>query len=165
MADAQPVGPKPTRIEPPITETSAPFWDATRREQLVLQWCTECDRPIWFPREVCPRCMSSSLEWRPASGRGEVYSFTVENKPGPRSPFLGSPRRDASDAEEDEPQAESPYGGRYTIALIALEEGVRLMSNVVGDPDAVAVGRAVTVTWEPLSDGRNLPLFALAESG
>jgi uncharacterized protein len=165
MSDAAANAPKPTRIEPPVTETSAPFWDATRREELVLQWCTECDQAIWFPREVCPRCMNSTLDWRPASGRGEVYSFTVEHKPGPRSPFFGAARRDASDADVDEPAAESPYGGRYTIALIALAEGVRLMSNVVGDPEAVAVGRPVEVTWEPLSDGRNLPLFALVEPG
>jgi len=49
----------------------------------------------------------------------------------------------------------------YAVALIDLDEGVRMMSNVVGiEPDDVKIGMDVTVTWEPLSDGRNLPLFA-----
>lgn len=128
-----------TRFEPPPTETSAPFWDATRDRRFVLQWCTACDAPIWYPREVCPRCMGSRLEWRPATGRGVVYAVTVEHKP--QNPGLA---------------ALAPY----TIALIDLEEGVRMMSTVVGvPPETVRIGADVDVAWEPLADGRNLPVF------
>ena len=127
------------RFEPPADETSAPFWDATRDRRLVLQWCTGCEKPIWYPREVCPRCMGSRLEWRPASGRGVVYAVTVERKP--QNPGLA---------------ALAPY----TVTLIDLDEGVRMMSSVVGvDPEAVRIGAEVDVTWEALSDGRNLPVF------
>lgn len=121
-------------IEPPTSEVSEPFWDATREQRLVLQWCTSCEAPIFYPREACPRCLGFDLEWRPASGRGSVYAVSVQ--PG------------RGDAES------------YAVALVELEEGVRLMTNIVGcPPDEVAVGTAVQVTWEALSDGRNLPLF------
>lgn len=131
------------RFEPPVTETSTPFWDASRERRLLLQWCESCAQPIWYPREVCPRCMGSALEWRPASGRGVVYAVTVERKP--QNPGLASI-------------------APYTVALIDLEEGVRMMSSVVGtDPDAVRVGDPVQISWEPLADGRNLPMFERAE--
>jgi len=128
---------EPRRIEPPVTPTSQPFWDATRERSFLLQWCRECGQAIFFPREVCPRCLGSRLEWRPSAGTGAVYTFTVEYNP--QNPNLTPP---------------------YTIALIDLDEGVRMMSNVVGcPPEEVRVGMRVKVTWETLSDGRNLPQF------
>jgi uncharacterized OB-fold protein len=128
------------RLEPPVGEVSEPFWDATRREELLLQWCTSCEQPIFYPREVCPRCLGTALEWRRASGEGEVYAVSVQHRPPVNLP-----------AFED---------GPYAVAVVELAEGVRLLSNVVGcRPDDVTVGMPVTVTWEPLTDGRNLPLF------
>ena len=132
------------RFEPPVTETSEPFWDATRTRQLLLQWCVACERPIWFPREVCPSCLTSALEWRPASGRGTVYAVTVEHKP--QNPAMADM-------------------APYAVALIDLAEGVRMLSSVVGCPPGdVGVDMAVTVTWEALSDGRLLPLFEPARA-
>ncbi len=131
----------PRRFEPPITDAAEPFWAATRDERLVLPWCTACERPVWYPREVCPDCLDSALEWRPATGRGVVYACTVVHRP--QVPALDPP---------------------YVVALVELDEGVRLMSNVVGrPPEQVAVGDRVQVTWEPLSDGRRLPLFVPSE--
>ena len=128
---------QPRRFEPPVTPTSEPFWEATRDRRLLLQWCSDCGHAIFFPREVCPRCLGSRLEWRPSPGTGAVYSFTVEYNP--QNPNLTAP---------------------YTIALIDLDEGVRMMSNVVGcPPEQVRVGMRVAITWEALSDGRNLPQF------
>jgi uncharacterized OB-fold protein len=128
------------RIEPKASEVAMPFWDATRREQLVLQWCTDCGKPIFYPREVCPSCLrADTLEWRDASGRGEVYAVSVQHSPQMPMPAYEAP---------------------YAVAVVELEEGVRMLSTIVGtDPESVTVGQAVTVTWEPLSDGRNLPLF------
>lgn len=127
-------------VEPPVTETSEPFWDATREERLVLQWCTTCEEPVWFPRDVCPRCLEASLEWRPASGQATVHAFVVEHR---------------------EPYLEALGNTPYVVALVELAEGVRMMTNVVGcSPKDVTIGLPVGVTWEPLSDGRNLPLFA-----
>jgi uncharacterized OB-fold protein len=126
-----------TVLEPPVSEVAAPFWDATRREELVLPWCTACDRPFWYPREMCPACLGDAIEWRPAAGTGDVYAVSVQHRAGPG--------RDEAD-------------GPYAVALVDLAEGVRVMANVVGcPPDDVAVGMAVRVAWEPLSDGRNLP--------
>jgi uncharacterized OB-fold protein len=127
----------PTRLEPPISKVAAPFWDATRQGRLLVQWCTACERPVWYPREVCPRCLGSTLEWRESQGHGVVYACTVEHKAQTRA-------------------LEAPY----VVALVELDEGVRLLSNVVGcPPERVCVGDRVKVAWEPLSDGRRLPLF------
>ena len=128
------------RIEPPASEIAKPFWDATREEKFLLQWCTRDDHAIFYPREVCPSCLrSDALEWRPASGRGQVYAVSVQH--APQIPL---------------PAYEPPYA----VAVVELEEGVRMLSTIVGtDPEAVTVGQAVSVAWEPLSDGRNLPVF------
>ena len=125
------------RIEPPVTTTSEPFWDATRQRRLLVQWCIDCGRPIFFPRDVCPRCLGTDLEWRSSPGTGSVYTFTVEHNA--QTAGLAAP---------------------YAIALIDLDEGIRMMTNVVGcPPEEIYVGMRVTVTWEALSDGRNLPQF------
>lgn len=128
-----------TRMEPPVSEVTEPFWQATRNRQLLLQWCTVCDEVIFYPREACPRCLGTSLQWRPASGRGVVYAVSVQHKPAYPSLADRVP---------------------YAVALIDLEEGVRMMSNVVGCAvDDIVIGQAVEVRWEALSDGRHLPQF------
>ena len=128
-----------TRVEPPVSDISAPFWEATKTQQFVLQHCSSCGKTVHYPRALCPHCHSDSLEFKPASGQGEIYAFSVMHRPG--NPTM----------TERVP---------YVVALIELEEGVRMMSNVVGcEHDDIQVGMKVQVTWEELSDGRNLPLF------
>jgi uncharacterized OB-fold protein len=117
---------------PAPTEITQPYWDATREQRLLLQWCPACDHGIYYPRIACPDCGSRELEWRVSAGRGEVYAASTH---------FGA----------DEP---------YVVALITLDEGVRVLSNVVNtDPDAVKVGQRVQVAWLPLEDGRALPQF------
>ena len=107
------------------------------QRRFLLQWCQRLREGHLLSREVCPRCLGSRLEWRPSPGTGAVYTFTVEYNP--QNPNLKPP---------------------YTIALIDLDEGVRMMSNLVGcPPGEVRVGMRVRVTWEALSDERNLPQF------
>jgi uncharacterized OB-fold protein len=133
-------------MEPPVGADSGPFWEATREGRLLVQWCTECDRGIFYPRSFCPICGSGrgSLEWRTASGRATVHAATVENKPAATGAGFAN-------------------GEPYVVALVELEEGVRMMTNVIGcPPDEVKVGKAVTLTWERLSDGRQLPQFTPA---
>ena len=128
-----------TRPEPPITDESVPFWEATRNQQLVLPWCPTCNAPFWYPRPACPRCLGSEIEWRPSSGRGQVYAVSVIHRP--QNPMMAD---------------RAPY----PVVLIDLEDGVRMMSNVVGvDAGDVQVGMPVHVAWEAMSDGRNLPVF------
>jgi uncharacterized OB-fold protein len=128
------------RMEPAATPASEPFWEATRARRFLLQWCVACEAPIFYPREICPRCLGSKMDWRAASGRGQVHAVSVQYRPAMPLPVFSE--------------------GPYAVALIELEEGVRIMSNVVGcPPEEVTVGMPVTLTWEPLSDGRNLPQF------
>jgi uncharacterized OB-fold protein len=128
------------RVEPPASDDVLPFWEATRRGELVLPWCRACRRPFWYPRAICPRCLGDSVEWRPALGKGIVYSVSVQHRPGPG--------REAAD-------------GPYAVALVDLDEGVRVMGNVLEcAPDDVHVGMRVRAVWHPLSDGRRLLQFA-----
>jgi uncharacterized OB-fold protein len=130
-------------MEPPVGADSEAFWEATREGRLLVQWCTTCDRGVFYPRSFCPYGDSGdALEWRTASGRATVYAVTVEQNPAATGATFSG-------------------GEHYTVALVDLEEGVRMLTNVVGcPPDDVHAGMAVRVTWEPLSDGRQLPLFA-----
>lgn len=129
-----------TRMEPPATELTEPFWDATREQRYLIQWCTRDNTPIFYPREVCPHCLQSdALEWRDASGKGTVYAVSVQYRPA--NPTMAS---------------RVPYA----VALVELDEGPRVMTNVINVPaEDVRVGQAVQLTWEPMSDGRNLPQF------
>jgi len=132
------------RFEPEVTTHTRPFWDATREGRLVIQWCSACDRPVWYPREVCPRCLGHDHEWREASGAGTVNAVTVMHRPGTAHMADRVP---------------------YAVAMIDLPEGIRMMSNVVGcEPDDVRPGMRVRLTWEVLSDGRRLPLFEPVEA-
>jgi uncharacterized protein len=137
-----------TRFEPEATEVSDPFWDATRESRFLVQWCMACAAPIFYPREVCPTCLSAeSLEWRESSGRGTVYAVSVQHRAA--NPTMA----------ERVP---------YVVALVEVDAGdgintVRVMTNVVNcDPLSVRVGDVVRLAWEPLSDGRQLPLFELS---
>lgn len=136
------------RFQPPISDATDAFWDATRRREFLVQWCGRCDEPIFHPREACPRCLASDvLEWRTSTGRGVVYATSVQHRP-----------------------AQPGLAGivPYVVVLVDLHAGgadgddrtVRIMSNVVGtDPDSVRNGDALVMDWEPLDDGRNLAVF------
>jgi uncharacterized OB-fold protein len=128
-----------TRFEPTESEMGAPVWAASRDASLVLPWCTVCGRPHWYPREVCPHCQSTDIEFRAAEGGATVYAVSVQHMPvwpglADRAP--------------------------YVVALVDLDEGVRMMTNLVGaSPTSFSVGQRVQLTWEELSDGRQLPQF------
>ena len=131
------------RFEPQATETSEPFWEATKEQRFLVQWCGACNAAIFYPREVCPQCLSSdSLEWRESTGKGTIYAASVQEKPA--NPTMAD---------------RVPY----VVALVELEDGIRIMSNVINCPPYDAtVGKSVQLTWEPLSDGRHLPQFELS---
>jgi uncharacterized protein len=128
--------------EPAESALSRPYWAATRDERLVLPWCTACESPFWYPRVVCPACLGDTVEWRDAAGTGEVHAVSVMHKTA---------------------MGRDPADGPYAVAIIELDEGVRMLSNVVGvDPEHVSVGTPVRVVWHDLSDGRKLPMFTPA---
>jgi uncharacterized protein len=120
-------------------QDTAPYWEAAKAHRLVLQQCTDCGEHQFYPRGVCSHCLSSSVQWRDASGRGTVYSFTVNH----RAPHPGY--RD-----------QVPF----VLAIIELAEGPRMMSHVVDcDPESVTIGMAVTVTFDDVTAEITLPKF------
>lgn len=123
---------------PVVTPETAPYWDGARSGKLLLQRCLECGALRFYPRRACPSCWSERVEWTEASGRGRVHTFSVIHRP-PAPAFA----------------TRVPY----VVALVDLEEGPRMMANIVGD-DAldVAIDEAVTVTFEPRG-GVVLPQF------
>jgi uncharacterized OB-fold protein/acyl dehydratase len=138
---AAPPAKRARRPRPGITHDSRYFWDGIERGQLLIQRCTGCGELRHPPGPMCPACQC--LEWDavPASGRGSVYSFVVFHHP-PIPPF-------------DYPNA---------IALVELEEGVRIVSNLVGvAPDAVKVGMPVVCRITEVEDGYKLPQFHPAQ--
>ncbi|MFQ5547760.1 MAG: Zn-ribbon domain-containing OB-fold protein [Woeseia sp.] len=137
---AQPQKPAPAPKPLPVVNTWAqPFWDAAREERLIIQKCSECSRHVFYPRIACPHCSADSLDWVEASGKGTVYSCTVVEANAP-SAFL----------------ADMPF----VVAVIRLQEGVQMLSNVVGcDPYEVACDMPVEVAFERLNDEFTLPKF------
>lgn len=117
---------------------AAPYWDGAAQGVLRLQFCTACGTARFYPRHLCPSCGSSAVQWRDASGQGEVFSFTVVHR-GPTAAF----------------KSRQPY----VVAMIDLAEGPRMMSNIIGD-DAlqVGIGDPVSVEFETRAD-MALPVF------
>jgi uncharacterized OB-fold protein len=128
---------EPTRPAPVLTPDNAFFWEACERGELVAQRCGACGELAHPPRPMCPHCHSVERELAHLSGRGEVYSWIVPRHPAP----IGF--------------AEAPI-----VALIQLDEGLRLVSNVVGvAPGAMRNGLRVEVAFEPTAGGRAVPVF------
>lgn len=102
--------------------------------RFLIQRCRGCDRAVFYPRMICPHCGADQLSFAAPDGRGTVYSTTVVRR---------------------KPEA----GGDYNVALIDLQEGVRLMSRVDGvAPDAVRIGMAVRAQVIQ-QDGRGVVVF------
>lgn len=126
---------------PVITPETAPYWDGARAGKLLLQRCLECRALRFYPRRTCPTCWSERVEWIEMSGRGRVHSFTVIHRP-PAPAFA----------------SRVPY----VVALIDLDEGPRMMANIVGEGALdVAIDNPVTVTFESRGEIA-LPQFARA---
>jgi uncharacterized OB-fold protein len=118
---------------PIVNADSAPYWEGARRDQLLLQQCTDCQTFRFFPRYLCTHCGSEKVEWVEVSGRGTVHSFTIVH----RAAFPAF-------------QARTPY----VVALVDLAEGPRMMTNIIGeDALGVDIGEVVQVVFEPRGDG------------
>jgi len=141
--------PKETSMPTPVPAVQPEvkvFWDATAEGKLLLPKCNDCATLIWFPRPVCPSCGSFSIDWsQQASGKGTIYSFTVN-------------RRGAGDL----PEYREPVP--YVLAYVQLEEGPRIMTNIVEcEPESVKVGQAVELVWHDTGEGTALYRFRPAK--
>lgn len=127
---------KPLPVSSP---ESQPFWEGCRRHELLLQRCARC-RAFWFPPSIlCPECLSTVWEWTKTNGLGKVYSFVVFH------------RVYHTGFADEVP---------YVVAVVELEEGPRLTSNIIGcDPRIVHCEMPVEVVFEDISEAVTLPKF------
>lgn len=133
---AAPATPYP--LKPMISQDTAFFWDGLRAGELRIQRCGGCGALRHPPGPMCPRCQSLDLGHVVAGGGGEVYSYVVHHHP----PVPG----------KDAP---------FVVAVVALDEGVRMVGNILGEPDAVQVGARVHVEFERVDDDLVLPSWRL----
>lgn len=126
---------------PTITDENRPFWEATARHELRMQKCVHCGHIRYPINIVCTKCLSEETEWVPLSGRGEVYSYIVFHQVYNQN------------FAEDVP---------YNVALVQLEEGPRMFSNIVETPnDQVKVGDRVEAVFDKVTDAITIPRFRL----
>ncbi len=127
---------------PLIDSDTRYFWEQCKQKRLVIQKCMKCKKHIFYPRSICPHCMSDDMEWVESSGRGKIYSYTVAHRAG----GLGF--------QEDVP---------YVVALIELDEGVRMMSTIVDcDRSELKCDLPVEVVFDPVTPDITLPKFRLS---
>lgn len=115
------------------------YFDNARQGRLVYQECAACGARVFYPRALCPVCLSDDLELRGSRGRGEVYSFTIVNRPG-----------------------HPAFADRvpYAVVLVDIDEGFRVLADLTGcDLADIRVGMQVTAVFEEVADGFTIPRF------
>lgn len=135
---------EPRRPLPRPTPETRHFWDGTREGELRLQRCDDCGKVYFPPRPFCPGCASREVRVFKASGRGILYSYVINHRAAPG------------------------FEPPYSIAVVELDEGPRMMTNIVGTPqtpEALQLDMPVEVVFEPVGDEITLPLFRPAEPG
>jgi uncharacterized OB-fold protein len=124
---------------PLSTELTRPFWEAARRHELVMPRCKTCAHLFFYPRSECPHCFSTNLEWVQVSGRGRLHSYTIVQQP-------------ANPAFRDDVP--------YVYAVVQLEEGPRIVSNVVQcDPDTLRVDMPLEAVFDDVTPEWTLVKF------
>jgi uncharacterized OB-fold protein len=119
---------------------SQPFWDGCARHELLLPRCTDCGSYRFPPTTFCPECRSAETEWKESGGLGKVFSWIVVRHPVPRDVYA-----------DDVP---------YVVAIVELEEGVRMVANIKCDNvDAVAADMPVQIGFADVKEGMSLPFF------
>jgi uncharacterized OB-fold protein len=133
------------RFDLPTPDASTePYWAATREGRLLVKRCGDCGRAHFYPRPFCPFCWSEAVDWEEASGRGTLYTYSVVHV-NDLPPF--------------------PERVPYVAAIVDLEEGPRVMTNIVGcDHDALRSGMAVEVQFEAETETVTLARFRPASS-
>lgn len=126
-------------IPPAVTEETAPFWEAAAEGRLVVEHCPECGADSFPPRGICRRCRNRQVTVAEVTGRGQVYSYTVNHQR-----WL--------------PDLEVPF----VVVLVEFADhpGVRIVGRLRGcQPDDVEIGMTVDVGFEPGPGGFAVPSF------
>lgn len=123
---------------PKPTPETQHFWDGARAGELRLQSCNDCSKIYFPPRPFCPKCGSRSVEVKKASGKATLLSYVIHHRPSPG------------------------FDPPYSIAVVELAEGPRMMTNIVGcpqTPEALKLDMPLEVSFERQSDAISLPMF------
>jgi uncharacterized OB-fold protein len=122
--------------DPALNPGDQPYFDAAKEGKLMLKKCNACGEHHHYPRALCPFCFSEKVEWVQAKGTGEIYTYSVTRRGGPTP---------------------------YCIAYVTLDEGVRMMTNIVDcDLDSIKVGQKVQVAFKQTEGGFAMPVFVPA---
>ncbi len=130
------------RPRPQPTPETQHYWDGTRDGEFRLQRCDDCAKAYFPPRPFCPACGGRQVSVFKASGKGRLYSYVIHHRPAPG------------------------FTPPYAIAVVELEEGPRLMSNIVEcpqTPEALVLDMALEVVFEKLDEQISLPVFRPAQ--
>ena len=128
-----------SRALPLPSPDSVPFWDGAKQHKLLIQKCRDCGTHWHPPSTICPGCGSRDNDWVESSGKGTVFSFVTYHR-----------------AYHEGWKGDIPY----VVAVVELEEGARILSNVVGIPaDQVVCDMKVEVLFEDVTDDVTLPKF------
>jgi hypothetical protein len=123
---------------PAITPETKHFWEGARSGELLLQKCSACSHVYFPPRPFCPQCAAQDVQVLRASGRATLSSYVIHHRATPG------------------------FTPPYSIAVVQLEEGPRMMTNIVEveqTPEALQLDMPLEVTFEQLTDEISLPLF------
>ncbi|WP_258000265.1 Zn-ribbon domain-containing OB-fold protein [Bacillus sp. Marseille-P3661] len=123
---------------PTITPVTQPFWDGITRGEFLVQECGDCEKSVFYPRTHCPHCWSNRLEWKSASGKARLKTWSVVQRPG--HPGW---------------QAVTPY----VLGIVELEEGPSMMTQLlVESPNQLKIGDHLQVRYVQVNDV-TLPFF------
>ena len=125
----------------PTPETSF-YWEKCQQHELWVRKCNECNQAYFYPRNICPNCFSRNTDWVQCSGKGTLHTFGIVH----RAPHPGF--------APDVP---------FVTAIVDLEEGPRMPTNIVGiddpEPEKLQIGMPLEVTFEDVTDAIALPIF------
>ena len=117
---------------PPENVEHTAFWAAANEGKFMVPRCKDTGQFFWYPRNISPFTLSNNVELVEASGKGEIYTYSVMRRADPA----------------------------YVIAYVTLEEGVSVMTNIVEcDPDTVSIGQKVEVAFRDTEGGQKVPVF------
>ena len=130
-------------LHPVVNYDNRGYWEAMRRHELAIQRCKNCGLRVHPPRPMCPRCLATDKEWAPVSGKGIIYTWVnfVYDKSG--YPAIKVP---------------------YAVVVVELDEGVRLLSNVVDmKPEDIYIGMPVEAVFDDVDEDLTLVKFKKRE--
>ena len=117
---------------PLVSVENEAFWSAAKQGRFTVPTCAACGKAHWYPRAICPFCAGDKVEWRKASGKGTIYTFSVMRR------------------------VKEPYA----IAHVTLAEGPTMLTNIVNcDFDKLHIGQPVAVVFQETEGGPPVPMF------